>query len=78
VAAALGDRGLDLSPEADAAATTFAAAAARGEVAAWVAGAVSGRELGAGASPADVALAAAVDADDVVPRLHPDGWLRPG
>jgi 2-phosphosulfolactate phosphatase len=70
IAAALPDR----SPEAELAAAQFAAAHDRGlgEV---LAATSSGRELRADGFPADVELAAALDASTAVPRLR-DGFLQ--
>lgn len=73
------DQTVSRSPEADAAAATFAAATrpdAPGRLEAWLRGSVSGRELVAKGFASDVDLLVALDTTPVVPVLAPDGFFE--
>lgn len=65
--------GLRVSPEAQHAASSYSSVA--GDLPAALAACASGRELVAVGYAADVAAAAEVDADDVVPVLTDDGFV---
>lgn len=73
VLAALGPAGRSVSPEAEHAASSYAAVA--GDLPAALAACASGRELAAVGYAADVVAAGEVDADDVVPVLTDDGFV---
>lgn len=73
VLSALDLTGLRVSPEARHAASSYDLVA--GDLPAALADCASGRELASGGYAADVAAAADLDADDVVPLLTDDGFV---